>query len=181
MLQNWLSVISTSCATIAAMTAVLALRTSNKQLKANADQYQANYEQDRSDRRRRQAERVTAWVDETHDLQILSNQSGMPVYDAVLTFVIKDRDARESAVNADPDFRHACRTLPPGDWQFPFPGGWGEAGAHPGVELAFRDTAGHNWLRTSRGELKELGMSPIEYYDDMCYPYGSDILVRYEF
>ena len=62
-----------------------------------------------------------------------------------------------------------------------FPGGWGEAGAHPGVELAFRDTAGHNWLRTSRGELKELGMSPIEYYDDMCYPYGSDILVRYEF
>ena len=89
MLQNWLSVISTSCATIAAITAVLALRTSNKQLKANADQYQANYEQDRSDRRRRQAERVTAWVDETHDLQILSNQSGMPVYDAVLTFVMK--------------------------------------------------------------------------------------------
>ena len=133
---------------------------------------------DSSDRRRHQAKQFTAWVDEARDLQILSNTSGKPIYDAVLTFVIKDRDARESAVNADPDFRHACRTLPPGDWQFPFPGGWGEAGAHPGVELAFRDTAGHNWLRTSRGELKELDVSPIEYYDDMCYPYGSDILVK---
>ena len=68
MLQNWLSAISTFCATIAAITAVLALRTSNKQLKANADQYQANYEQDRSDRRRRQADRHIV-IDDVPDIE----------------------------------------------------------------------------------------------------------------
>lgn len=178
MLQDWLSAISTSCATIAAITAVLALRTSNKQLKANADQYQANYEQDRSDRRRRQAERVTAWVDETQELQILSNQSGMPVYDAVLTFVIKDGDGRHAPVEQDQNYRHTFRSVPPGDWQFPFPAeGWGEMATYPGVELAFRDAAGHNWLRTSRGELKELEKSSIEYYD-IGYPYISNRLTQ---
>lgn len=177
MLQDWLSAISTSCATIAAITAVLPLRTSNKQLKANADQYQANYEQDRSDRRRRQAERVTAWVDEAQELQILSNTSGKPIYDAALTFVIKDGDGRHAPVEQDQNYRHTFRSVPPGDWQFPFPQGWRGMHAYPGVELAFRDAAGHNWLRTSRGELKELEKSPIEHYD-IGYPYVSNRLTQ---
>lgn len=177
MLQNWLSVISTFYATVAAITAVLALRTSNKQLKANALQYQANYEQDCSDRRRHQAEQLTAWVDEAQELQILSNTSGKPIYDAVLTFVIKDRDGRHAPVEQDQNYRHTFRSVPPGDWQFPFPQGWRGMHAYPGVELAFRDAAGHNWLRTSRGELKELEKSPIEHYD-IGYPYVSNRLTQ---
>ncbi len=127
---------------------------------------------DRKARRQSQAEKLTAWVDETDEFQILSNRSGNPVYDAVLTFVIKDGDGRRSPVGQDRSYRHTFRTVPPGDWQFLFPEGWRGMHAYPGVELAFRDAAGHSWIRGPRGELKELDQGPIEYYG-IGYPYVS--------
>ena len=129
---------------------------------------------DRDDRRRHQAQQLTAWVDETNGLQIVSNRSGMPVYDAVLTFTINVSDGRQ-APTGEEYYQHAFHTLPPGDWQLPCPKGWHGMGAYPGVELAFRDAGGQHWLRTSRGELKELDESPINYYG-IGYPYGSNRL-----
>ena len=132
---------------------------------------------DRADRRRSQAHKISAWIlvkekQRENDTIVVSNQSGMPVYDAIVTFTIKDYDGRNSPEEAS-GYRHKLRTLPPGYRQFHAPEGWRGASAYPGVELAFTDASNRHWLRTSRGSLKPLrGDDPIKYYGIML-PYAS--------
>jgi hypothetical protein len=35
----------------------------------------------------------------------------------------------------------------------------------PGVEIAFSDVTGRNWIRMSNGELIEIDMSTVSYYE----------------
>jgi len=137
----------------------------------------SGHRQDRADRRRSQASKISAWVlvkekQRENDIIVVSNQSGMPVYDAIVTFTIKDYDGRNSPKGAS-GYRHKLRTLPPGNWQFLAPEGWRGMSAYPGVELAFTDASNRHWLRTSRGYLKPLRCSdPIKYYG-IILPYTS--------
>jgi hypothetical protein len=34
----------------------------------------------------------------------------------------------------------------------------------PGIEIAFKDTSGRNWVRKANGELSEIEKSTVEYY-----------------
>ena len=116
--------------------------------------------------RRRQAESISAWVAaEKKPLPIkLSNNSGDPVFDVIVSMVLVQgagpQDGKES-------FLHHCfKVLPPGKHIISakdYEGG----GMHikPGVEIAFTDKVGQNWLKDKNGKLTELiGQSPAEYY-----------------
>ena len=128
--------------------------------------------QDRRDRQRSQASKISAWTFREGEAIVVSNKSGMPAYDTVVTFVVKDCDGRNSP-KGQPGYRYTLRSLPPGDWQFPSPKGWRGMNVYPGVELAFTDASGRHWLRTSRGQLKTLKtVDPIKYYD-IILPYIS--------
>lgn len=132
----------------------------------------------RLEQKQTQARKLSAWYIELsgNERIIVSNKSGFPVYDAVVTFTINDGDGRGAPTELESNYQHALHVLPPGNWQFPVPEGWCGCGAFPGVELAFPDAGGWNWLRTSRGELKSLGkVNPIQYYE-IWYPYGSSQL-----
>src|SRR5438445_13633727 len=61
------------------------------------------------------------------------------------------------------DFRAYKGELPPGRTDLPieWPGGMFIRFA---VELAFRDAAGRNWLRTTEGELKRVRTEAVERY-----------------
>jgi len=133
--------------------------------------------QDRFDRRRAQACKLSAWPFENDDIIVVNNHSGEPVYDAVVTFVVKDRDGRHATI---PGSRYVLRVLPPGSWKFKSPVGWRGMCAYPGVELAFSDANGRHWLRTSRGHLKLLRKTnPIKYYN-IILPYISARLTPIE-
>lgn len=130
----------------------------------------------RSDKRKGQAARITAWVltnqssdQKTGDTIRISNQSFSPVYRCVAIFVINERDGRHFQAN----YRRIVTALPPGEWQLAAPKGWRGMCARPGVEIAFTDAHGVHWLRNAVGQLQESPIDAIKHYE-IELPYSSD-------
>lgn len=132
----------------------------------------------RSDKRKEQAARITAWVltnqrsdQKTGDTIRISNQSFSPVYRCVAIFVINEQDGRHFQA----DYRRIVTALPPGEWQLAAPKGWRGMCARPGVEIAFTDAHGVHWLRNAVGQLHESPIDAIKHYG-VELPYSPDLL-----
>jgi hypothetical protein len=117
---------------------------------------------------REQAEKISGWiVKETPSLTAwvaIINQSPQPIYELIVTIVRLGSSGVPSGIPGRED-RKQIDVAPPGK-------GYVEVGAHyqgmfhrPGVEIAFRDVAGKNWVRESDGKLMEIEKSTLEYYN----------------
>ena len=132
----------------------------------------------RSDKRKEQAVRTTAWVltnqksdQKTEDIIRISNQSFSPAYRCVATFVINEQNGSHYPA----EYRRILTALPPGEWQLAAPKGWGGMHYRSGVEIAFTDAHGVHWIRNSVGQLRESPIDAIKHFG-VELPYSSDRL-----
>jgi hypothetical protein len=98
----------------------------------------------------------------------MSNRSATPVYNVVVTLVLVEGAGAHRAVElerqAQGPYQQYFSALPPGDYEARVAAGWGGMMARPGVEIAFRDSAGRSWVRYATGELAQLSKEPVAYY-----------------
>ena len=132
----------------------------------------------RSDKRKEQAVRTTAWVltnqksdQKTEDIIRISNQSFSPAYRCVATFVINEQNGSHYPA----EYRRILTALPPGEWQLAAPKGWGGMHYRSGVEIAFTDAHGVHWIRNAAGQLRESPIDAIKHFG-VELPYSSDRL-----
>lgn len=55
--------------------------------------------------------------------------------------------------------------VPPGQGYIGIEASYHGMGRYVGVEIAFKDARGRNWLRQADGELLEIKKSTVEFYD----------------
>ena len=122
--------------------------------------------------RRFQAERVAVWIEtEFYDEErgpivcvAVSNQSLQPIYNAIVQGIVLSNDG-SSMGEASPENRSQIAVVPPGKGFTVFPFAYHGMFKRPGIEIAFQDAANRFWLRKANGELIELDVSPLVYYD----------------
>jgi hypothetical protein len=100
----------------------------------------------------------------------LFNNSTAPVYHVVVSLVLvqgagpydgQQLSRLEGAV--DP-YQRDLSELPPGHYEVDVSGNWEGMMARAGVEVAFTDAAGLNWLRYANGELRSIAGPAASYY-----------------
>ena len=119
--------------------------------------------------KRRQAELISSWI-VTEDLyqnnyQIwisVLNQSNQPIYQVIVSLVELSNSPKFEGFPSS--FREFIDIVPPGQGYVAINFAGGGMHHHVGVEIAFKDVAGNNWLRKAIGELIEIENSPLEYY-----------------
>lgn len=125
--------------------------------------------------RREQAEQVSTWMlsHMTYEKKqkmvyqwiTVLNQSGQPVYSAVVCPVVLTLDGKKRTDIINQSL--VCiDVIPPGQGYISIEEiSLGHPGiSRVGLEIAFRDKAGISWLRDSKGNLVELQVSPIEHF-----------------
>lgn len=101
---------------------------------------------------------------------VVDNRSSAPVTRAVVSLVLIQgggaRTGRElSRVQGPGDpYQRDLIAIPPGRSFVEVSGGWAGMGARPGVEIAFTDADGHNWVRASDGSLRGIAQAAPVYY-----------------
>jgi hypothetical protein len=123
--------------------------------------------------RRHRAEQISTWLGPEGEVStghvqnvIIQNSGTQPVYRTIASLVSVQGAFRETAVGDKR--RQFCQnligTLPPGrhETKIEFPGH--APALRFGVELAFRDAAGHSWIRSGDGSLKEVEHEPAALY-----------------
>jgi hypothetical protein len=121
-----------------------------------------------------QAQQVAAWVHEEPGKGApktsfaVANGSRVPIYRAIVTLVDVKGEQPSDGEQSPPQARSYLSVVPPGTW---YVAGFTHRGMsfHPGVEIAFCDSDGRNWLRTGDGELQQIPTSPVEHYG-LCLP-----------
>jgi hypothetical protein len=99
----------------------------------------------------------------------LYNRSSAPIANAVVTLVLVQGAGPKLGVQlTDPhlrrEFQRDLSTIPPGEWEVQVSPGWAGMLRRPGIEIAFTDQAGRNWVRYSSGLLEQIHESPAAYY-----------------
>jgi hypothetical protein len=130
----------------------------------------------RSDRRReqdhvrRQAELVTAWIYH-EDIAgaevvriIVRNASNQCVYELVANLVTSQGAFRKTAIGLRLTFGGVVGQVPPGTVRRTIRSVGGGMHKHFAVEIAFRDAAGHCWVREGDGALCEVAKPPLDLY-----------------
>lgn len=118
---------------------------------------------DTRDRRRLQASMVSAWeahadpflANTTIDTVILQNSSTSAIYDVLISWASSWGHGRPDA----PEFAPTAwlSMIPPGTWRLEVQGNPGGAmDVRMGVLLEFTDGAKARWMRTARGELRQV-------------------------
>ena len=117
--------------------------------------------------RREQAERISSWIireSQAGSLLIaILNQSPQPVYQVIVTVVVLGQEG-EPRGHA-PAGQVCIAVAPPGQGYIMVEADYHGMHRRPGVEIAFRDAAGRNWVRKADGELLEIEKSTVEYYE----------------
>ncbi len=159
-LATWLTAIGTCLAAVATLGAVLvALYTAR-----NADRRAERAE------RRAQAELLTGWISnvEVEGLRIqveLRNASAQCFYHVIASLISLTGAFRDTALgDSSTKYRTHVLVLPPGSKTVFLLSGGGGMSLRFGVELAFQDAAGRNWLRRGDGHLSEVQQEPIALY-----------------
>jgi hypothetical protein len=119
------------------------------------------------DRRRAQAEALSAWIAAEGETAVicLQNSSNDPVYAVVVNLATFQGagPAEGQLVLGNSAF---LSVVPPGRSFTTFDGSYGAMGFRATVEMVFTDRRGTTWLRTGRGRLTELAADgPEDYYD----------------
>jgi hypothetical protein len=120
---------------------------------------------------RRQAEQVAAWIEtEFHDERgpvvcvAVSNQSLQPIYNVIIQGILLGSEDDQIA-GPFPENRSQIAVVPPGKGYTAFPFAYHGMFKRPGIEIAFQDARNRYWLRKVNGELVELEVSPVAYYN----------------
>jgi hypothetical protein len=119
---------------------------------------------------RDQAEHLAAWiVEDKYDpfpgLWIaIRNQSLQPVYHLIVQGIVLG-DSGNLQFDPGLESRALVAVVPPGDGFISIHLDYAGMYRRPGIEFAFQDALGRNWLRKSNGELTEINVSPAEYYN----------------
>jgi len=119
-----------------------------------------------------QADQIAVWIamqgyniEYGSELWIaVRNQSSQPIYNLVIQCILLGNDGDVFSRRPFPEHQARIDVVPPGEGYIPIrfePGGMFK---RPGVELAFQDAKGINWLRGSKGELTEIDVPPVQYY-----------------
>jgi len=123
-------------------------------------------------KRRSQAEQVAAWIEtEFHDDKLgsimcvaVSNQSLQPIYNVIVQGVLLSNEGVPIA-GPFPENRSQIAVVPPGKGFTTFSFNYHGMSKRPGIEIAFQDAANRFWLRKANGELVEIDVPPVVYYD----------------
>lgn len=121
-------------------------------------------------KRREQAEKVACWIigetDDDHGHWIwvaILNQSTQPIYQAIANLTIIRHTGE---VVGNDTLGNACIGLvPPGKGFIAISALYAGHFRRAESELAFRDSAGVNWVRKANGELWEIGEDTVFYYN----------------
>lgn len=135
--------------------------------------------------RRQQAERVCGWYGgwrgEGTNKIVIQNDSGLPVYNVVISLVLVqgagpktgeevaslERSQKSIAPNENASGCDQLRTevflVPPGRWEVELVAHGAGMSARPGIEIAYRDAKGSSWIRRANGILVEIHRDPFEY------------------
>jgi hypothetical protein len=117
--------------------------------------------------RRIQAELISSWiVKKSRDLICIAvfNNSQQPIYQIIVSEVRIGQTG--DSIGVIPEGGQVHITIaPPGLGYIKIP--YFAPGMHHqlGVEVAFKDVAGRNWVRLPDGGLTQIEKSPLEYYD----------------
>lgn len=124
--------------------------------------------------KRQQAEKISAWLDgnfnNDNEVYYILNQSLEPVYQVVIT-VIKVQgaglsfDGKEISEKYGSKFRQFLSILPPGEFKINNRKLDYAMNMRFGLEVAFTDARGYNWLRKGDGSLVEIEPNPLSYYN----------------
>lgn len=145
-------------------------------------------EQEKQDRR--QAENISAWMEEGYEnpavsedahhrweLIRLNNASNAPVYQVIITCV-GIQGAGPAFRGEDNSSSYDCRRfiglLPPGTWStwLPTHGSRGMS-IVLAAEVAFRDAQGLSWVRRADGQLIQIQEDPAQFYGlEQPIPWG---------
>jgi hypothetical protein len=182
---DWLTAWSTLAAAVGTIgTLIAALWQISRERKAR----QRLERQAEQRERREQAEHISAWVassapwitsappasapeqslgeEEVGPTRIaLLNRSEEPVYQAVASVVFVQGAGPGTGKQARYEHRATLTVIPPGRYYidvaaFPY-----MMAARPGVELAFTDHAGAHWVRAANGDLTQIDVAPVDYYE----------------
>ncbi len=114
--------------------------------------------------KRSQAEQVSGWiVKESNRVWVaVLNQSPQPVYQVIVSVVV----LKQTGEKRIGDYPHqACVTVaPPGQGYIGIHADYHGMFRHVGVEIAFKDAKGRDWVRNTNGELVEMTESTIVHY-----------------
>jgi hypothetical protein len=99
----------------------------------------------------------------------LYNRSSIAVYNAVVSLVLVQGAGPRKAVElSEPtlkqEFQRYLTAIPPGEYETQVSPGWAGMFRRPGIELAFTDHAGRNWIRYADGMLVQIKQAPASYY-----------------
>jgi hypothetical protein len=120
-------------------------------------------------RKRDQAEKISCWIAGSNvggggpeETIIVMNQSLQPVYEVVIAIVALGGSGGLKGYDEEDMFTVAV--VPPGKGKTSHPAHYQGMMRRPGLEIAFIDAFGKNWVRKYNGELTEILISPIEHF-----------------
>jgi hypothetical protein len=114
---------------------------------------------------REQAELISSWIVLETDVVWVAilNQSPQPVYQMIVS-IFAIGQSGDHLRGEIPAGQVCVGVVPPGQGYVGLLAPYQGMFRRPGVEIAFRDKAGMNWIRKPWGELAEIGMDTLEYY-----------------
>lgn len=126
--------------------------------------------------KRQQAEQISSWiVKEVHVedgdwawITVL-NRSSQPVYQVIVSLAVLTQSGESRGEPRRPERQACIGVAPPGQGYIRTQANYGGMHRRVGVEIAFKDGTGRNWVRTSNGELSEI-MVPTVVYCEVDLP-----------
>jgi len=117
--------------------------------------------------RKEQAERISSFIiKETPSKTTIAllNLSSEPIYEVIVS-ISAFQGPNNAPIHAlSRQYTSFLSVVPPGKSFTSVDGNYHELAFHPAIEIAFKDVKGKNWVRTGRGILREIGKTPVEYY-----------------
>lgn len=99
---------------------------------------------------------------------IIENANQIPIYNVIVSAVqMHGANSCERGEDSDPSYpcRLLFREIPSGTWAQILPTNGSGMHTSIGLEIAFSDSAGLNWVRRGNGALERIPSNPLEYYD----------------
>lgn len=118
--------------------------------------------------RKEQAERISAFIFKetpTKTTVALLNLSSEPIYEAIVSISAFQGSSISPTKHISRQYTSFLSVIPPGKSYTFISGDYHELSFHPGIEIAFKDGKGKSWVRSTRGNLKEIAKAPIEHYN----------------
>lgn len=153
-----------------------------RQIRENKEQFDKDREERKELQIKSQANKVAVWFDDgrlpPHDMgdmtsyvprdAVVFNDNTLPIYNVIVS-VVSLYGAGPSENGEDNDRDYPCRVL----FHEVIPGMWGAMirthgsgmGLIMGLEIAFTDSMGQNWIRRGNGILQKIDTNPLDYYE----------------